>query len=253
MRASPPGWWPGIRRQILCPLLPASTSGCRLQHDTASQPHRDCVIVAPLPHLSVAIPLSTGLLHPFTYGHFGKGDAQCDDLVMCERRPPGFPIAFGDNQLDGLEPPLLLRIVPIAHADETVTITILCEQLLGALLARLEMQAYRMAEAATEGGSGVMDRTCGRSDFRRVSLGAAASRWGSSSWSCPPVFTSQRCPNMARCFIGRKPSLDRLEPETVQYRGVGAEQATTRDHGARPPGPGNVVTGAPPQRSARRA
>ena len=140
MQASPCRCSSGSHRQILCPLLLESTGGCRPHHDAACQPERNCQIVAQLPHFSVWVPVSTSLLHAFTYGHFGKGDAQRDNLVMCRRRRCRFPIAFSHNQLNGFEPLLSLRIVAIAHRDEAVTI--LREQLLGALLARFEMQAY---------------------------------------------------------------------------------------------------------------
>src|SRR3990172_4148524 len=57
-----------------------------------------------------------------------------------EARPRRFPIAFRAEQLHGLEPLLPLRIVTVAYADEAVTV--LGEELLRALLARLEMQPY---------------------------------------------------------------------------------------------------------------
>jgi hypothetical protein len=46
-------------------------------------------------------------------------------------------MAFGDEKLHGFEPLSLLRVVAMAHADEAVTV--LREESLGALLARLEM------------------------------------------------------------------------------------------------------------------
>jgi len=50
------------------------------------------------------------------------------------------PVALGDHELHGFEPFLPLRIVAIAHTDQTVTI--LREEVLCALLAWLEMQPY---------------------------------------------------------------------------------------------------------------
>jgi hypothetical protein len=120
--------------------LRASITGYRLVDDAAGQAEREHAIVAQLPDPAIWIPRPPGLLHPIADGHVREGDAQPDDSVVGQVTPWRFPIAFGDEELHGLEPLLPLGIVAIAHADEAVTI--LCEKLLGTLLARLEMEPY---------------------------------------------------------------------------------------------------------------
>jgi len=142
----------------------ASTIGCEVVDDAAVQAERDHAIVAQLPDPSLWIPRPTGLLHPVEDCHVGKGDAYPDDLVVGEARRWRFPIALGDEELHGFEPLLPLRIVAIAHADEAVTV--LREELLRPLLARLEMQPYprggRLGRApgwrGAGGGSGGRDQ-----------------------------------------------------------------------------------------------
>ena len=172
--------------------MPASTTGCEhpdldavwgaawrfspldLEHlpvdarfvdDAGVQAERDHLLVAQLPDPSLRDPRSPGRFHTVADCDVGKGDAQPYDLVVGEARQRRFPIAFGDDELDRLEPSLTLRIVAIAHADETVTV--LREKLLRALLARLEMQADprggRLGRAprwrgGSGGGSGRRDR-----------------------------------------------------------------------------------------------
>lgn len=137
MQASLPGWRPGICSEILTGRTRASGIGCRLDN-AAVEAERDHVIVAQLPDPLLWIPLPSGLLHAGASWHVGKSDTQSDDLVVGEARPWRVPVAFGDEQLHGLEPLLPLRIVPIAHTDEAVTV--LREKLFRALLAWLEMQ-----------------------------------------------------------------------------------------------------------------
>jgi hypothetical protein len=57
---------------------------------------------------------------------------------VAEARSWRFPIAFGDEDLDGFEPLLPLRIVAVVHADEAVTV--LRDKLLRPLLAGPEIQ-----------------------------------------------------------------------------------------------------------------
>ena len=78
-----------------------STIGCRLGDDAALQAERDNAIVAQLPDPSLGIPNSAGLLYSIADCHLGKGDAQLDDPVMGNARPWRFPIAFGDEELQG--------------------------------------------------------------------------------------------------------------------------------------------------------
>jgi hypothetical protein len=123
--------------EILSARPRASTIGCGGVDDAAVQAERDHTIVAQLPDLSLWVPRPTGLLHQLPDRHVGEGDLYCDDLVMGEARPWRFPIAFGDDELHGLEPLLPLRIVAIADAEQAVTL--LSKELLRTLLARLKM------------------------------------------------------------------------------------------------------------------
>ncbi len=105
--------------EILSARPRASTLGCGFVHDAAGQAEHDHAIVAQLPDPSRWIPRPTGLLRPVA-DHLGNGDAQADELVADDAGPWQFSIAFGDEELHGCEPLLPLRVVAIAHTDETV-------------------------------------------------------------------------------------------------------------------------------------
>src|SRR5713101_5092841 len=148
---------------MLCPSPLASTRRCRFVDDTVVQAQRDDAIVAQLPEPSLGVPGSPGLLHPIADAHLGKGDAQPDDLIGGDGRAGRLPIPLGDKKLHGLESLLPLGIVAIAHADEAVTV--LRQQPLRSLLARLEAQPdpsgrklarapRRQGMAGEAGGSG---------------------------------------------------------------------------------------------------
>src|SRR6266545_3285869 len=120
MRASLPGWRPGIWMESPSARAWVSTIGCGFVDDAAIQTERGHAIVAQLPDPSLWIPRPTGLLYPVADRHLCKGDAYSDDLVVGEARPWRFPIAFGDEELHGFEPFFPLRVVAIAHTDEAV-------------------------------------------------------------------------------------------------------------------------------------
>ena len=61
--------------EILSARPRASTIGCGFVDDAAIQAERDDAIVAHLPDPSLWVPRPTGLLHPVTDCHVGKGDA----------------------------------------------------------------------------------------------------------------------------------------------------------------------------------
>src|SRR5712691_11148512 len=123
---------------MLCSLVLVSSIGCFLLYDACFQFERDDLIVAHLPHLTVAIPLPTRLLHLFPQLLLGKADAHSHNRIRCKAWRWRLPLTFRNNQLHGLEPLLPLCIVAVAHTHETVTI--LREQLLRAFLTRFEMQ-----------------------------------------------------------------------------------------------------------------
>ena len=119
------------------------------------QAERDNAIVAQLPDPSLGFH-AAGLLYAIAHCHLGKGDAQPDDVVVGKALPWRFPIAFSDDEFHGLEALLPRWIVAIAPTDETVTV--LGEELLRALLARLEMQPHprggRLGGALVHSGRG---------------------------------------------------------------------------------------------------
>jgi hypothetical protein len=86
-------------------------------NDAAPQAERDHTIVSQLPDLSIWVPRPTSLLYQRADCHVGEGDLKCDDLVMGEARPWRFPIAFGDDELDGFEP--LLPFQPGLRCSRT--------------------------------------------------------------------------------------------------------------------------------------
>ena len=100
----------------------ASTIGCQVVNNAAVQTKRDCAIVAQLPDPLLWIPRSTCPLHAIAEPRFDEGDTQFDDLVGGDAGKRRLPIAFGDEELNGLGPLLPLRIVAIAYADEAVTV-----------------------------------------------------------------------------------------------------------------------------------
>jgi len=102
------------------------------------QLERDDLIVAHLPHLAAPIPLPTRLFHPFPHLHFGKAYAHPNQRVSSTTWRGRVPLALCDDELHGLEALLPLRIVAIAHTDETVALR--REQLFRAFLARFEME-----------------------------------------------------------------------------------------------------------------
>src|SRR5713226_4575772 len=110
---------------------------CLLLDDPAFQLECDDLIVAHVPHLAAAVPLPTGLFHPFPHVCLGKADAHPHNRFRRKTRRWRVPIALRDNDLHGFEPLLPLRIVAIAHTHEPVSV--LSEQLLRPFLARFEM------------------------------------------------------------------------------------------------------------------
>src|SRR5437899_747004 len=112
---------------------------CLLFYNTGLQLERDDLRVAQLPHLATPIPLSASPLHLVPNLYFGKTHTHSHNRVIRKTRRWRVPLALGNDQLHSLEPLLLLRIITIAHTDETVAI--LRQQLLRAFLARFEMQA----------------------------------------------------------------------------------------------------------------
>src|SRR5438128_8978514 len=111
---------------------------CLLFYNTGLQLERDDLRVAQLPHLATPIPLSASPLHLVPNLYFGKTHTHSHNRVSRKTRRWRVPLALGNDELHSLEALLLLCIVAIAHTDQTVAV--LCEQLLGAFLARLEMQ-----------------------------------------------------------------------------------------------------------------
>src|ERR1700675_4658984 len=107
---------------MLCSLVLVSSIGCFLLYDACCQFERDDLIVAHLPHLTVAIPFPARLLHLFPHLLLGKANAHPHNCIRCKARRWWFPIALCDNEFHSLEPLLPLRILAIPHTDETVTI-----------------------------------------------------------------------------------------------------------------------------------
>ena len=139
--------------------LRASSIGCLVGDDAPRQTKRDHAIVAQPPDSLLRVPPPARLLHSVADCCVGKGDAQPDDLVGGKARRWWFPIAFGHEELDGLEPFLPLRVVAIPHADKAVTV--LREKLPRALLPRPE------AESDPRGGGGVGRTPTWRASGRR--------------------------------------------------------------------------------------
>ena len=108
---------PGIQYQM--PLL---------LHDPGLQCERDDVSVPQLPRLAAGILGPSRLFHALPQLHFGKAHTHGHQRVIGEARRGRVPIALCDDELDGLEPRLALRIVAIPHTDQMVTV--LLEQLL---------------------------------------------------------------------------------------------------------------------------
>src|SRR5207247_1784429 len=129
---------PSIYIQMLCPLALVSSIRCFLFYNTGLQLECDNLRVAQLPHPTIPIPLATRLLHLLPDLDFGKTHTHSHNRVSRKTRRWRVPLALGNDELHSLEALLLLCIVAIAHTDQTVAV--LCEQLLGAFLARLEMQ-----------------------------------------------------------------------------------------------------------------
>src|SRR5574341_1070770 len=153
---------------MLPPSAPASYMRCLLFDDPASQLERDGLSVPQLPYLAAGIPPPTCLFHSVPQLHFVKADAHGHPGVIGEGPCRRVPITLCDDQLHGLEPLFLLRIVAIPHADQTVPV--LREQLLGAFLAWLEVQPrphgteLHTAPGAFAGGEPGADRaarSCG--------------------------------------------------------------------------------------------
>jgi hypothetical protein len=80
------------------------------------------VTIAQLPDFLTGIPPATGLLHPLSYGDFRKANTQSNYLVCWYTGGWGFPGPLGDDKLDRLEALFLLRIMPIAYTDKTITV-----------------------------------------------------------------------------------------------------------------------------------
>lgn len=95
---------------------------CFLLYHTAFQLERYHLIVAQLPHLATALPLPTRLLHLFAHLHLGKADTHPYTRGRRKTWRWRLPLAFCNNQLHRLEPLLPLRVVAIAHTDQTVTL-----------------------------------------------------------------------------------------------------------------------------------
>ena len=125
---------------MLCSLILASNIGCLPLDDTGFQLERHDLIIAQLSYLVAPIPPPPCLFHLLPQLHLGKAYADPHNRGIGKTRPWRVPITLCDNQLHGLKPFLPLRVVAIAHTDEAVTV--LREELLRALLARLEMQPY---------------------------------------------------------------------------------------------------------------
>ena len=136
--------------EMPCSLSLASTRRCGFVYDATLQPEGDRVVVACLPQLSVWIPPPAGLLHAFTDCHFGKGDAQRDDLVIREPR--------------------------------AWRVTVLREQLFVPLWPGLRCERIRVVRGSTGGRRVVLDRTGGRGGSgrsagfrRRIGTGSSSS------------------------------------------------------------------------------
>ena len=138
MQASLPGCRPGIYMQMPAAQLRASSIGCLVGDDASCQNKLDHAIVAQPPDPARWVPLPAGLLHSLADFRVSKGDPYVHDLVGRKATRWWFPIAFGYEELDGLEPLLPLRVVAIPHADKVVTV--LREKLLRALLPRPETE-----------------------------------------------------------------------------------------------------------------
>jgi len=90
--------------------------------DAGFQVECNNVTIAQLPYFLTGIPLATGLLHPLSQGDFRKANTQGDYLVCWYTGGWWFPGPLGYDKLDCLEALFLLRIMPIAHTDETVAV-----------------------------------------------------------------------------------------------------------------------------------
>ena len=109
-----------------------------IRDDAGFQAECHNVTRAQLPDFLTGMPLATGLLHPLSSGAFRKVNTQGDYLVCWYTGGWWFPGPRGDDTLDRLAALFLLRIMPIAHTDETSAG--LRASRLGPLPARLEMQ-----------------------------------------------------------------------------------------------------------------
>ena len=124
MRASLPGWRPGICMEILSARPRASTIGCGFVDDAAVQAERDHAIVAQLPEPSLWIPRPSGLLHPVADATSAK--ATRSPTIWSWPKPGG-----GGSQSRSA-----------TRSSTVLNRFLLREELIRALLARLEMQPY---------------------------------------------------------------------------------------------------------------
>jgi len=90
--------------------------------DAGLQAECNHLTIAQLPDFLTWIPLATGLLHPLSEIDFRKANTQGDSLVSWYLRYWRFPGPLGDDELYRLEALFLLRIIPIAHTDETIAV-----------------------------------------------------------------------------------------------------------------------------------
>ena len=90
--------------------------------DAGLQVECNHLTIAQLPDFLTWIPLATGLLHPLSEVDFRKANTQGDYLVSWDLRYWRFPGPLGDDELYRLAALFLLRIMPIAHTDETIAV-----------------------------------------------------------------------------------------------------------------------------------
>ncbi len=116
----------------------ASTIGCRCVDDASFQTECDHAVVAQLPDPSLRVPGPADLLHPGPDRYIGKATRSSTIWWRPMRGRGGSQSHSATTISTVFEPLPPLRVVAVAHADETITV--LGDKLLRALLPRLEMQ-----------------------------------------------------------------------------------------------------------------
>src|SRR5215510_6712706 len=114
-------------------------------HDAVGQSQRHNLVIPDLPHPTLRIPFSAYTFDLVPQGDFGHCHTYRHEAVCLPLTGIGVPVVLFDNQFYSLEPFFVLFVVSVAYTYQTTPI--LCKQLFGSTLVRMQRQPNTHSQA----------------------------------------------------------------------------------------------------------